>query len=130
MPAAPTIPFPDDARALFDTILPEAFRRFPARLKDFDQTIIFNITGTGGGRWTLLCRDTPSCVRSTVTDQPTVEITMDHDALKTCLTDFFAGFRLFMAGRISVVGEPGDVATLAQFYEMSRRHGNSIQAVE
>ena len=109
---------PKDAQDLFDNLVPEGLRQFPDKARELNAIYGFNITGDGGGQWTVDCTAaTPTCTRG---DNGTAQctITVSSDDFKTMFTDPNAGMQLYFQGKLQVAGDPMLAMKLQQLFDI------------
>lgn len=111
---------PQDAKHLFDELVPAALKQFPDKAKEVNAIYGFNITGNGGGQWTVdLMSDPPTCTRGdTGKAQCTIEV--DHEDFKQMLGNPQLGMQLYFQGKLRVTGDPMLATKLQQFFQLAR----------
>jgi putative sterol carrier protein len=109
---------PKDARKLFDEQVPKALENYPDKAREVAAIYSFNITGDGGGEWTVdLKSDPPTCVKG---DQGSAECSIEitHDDFKHMLSDPEAGMQLYFEGKLKVTGDPMLATKLQQLFRL------------
>lgn len=108
---------PKDARELFDVAIPEALKQHPDKAKEVNAVYYFNITGDGGGKWTVdLTSDPPKVVQGDGGNaQCSIEVS--HEDFQEMLRDPQVGMQLYFQGRLKVMGDPMLATRLQQLFE-------------
>ena len=111
---------PQDAKELFDELVPVALKKNPEKAKEVNAVYLFKITGNGGGEWTVdLVNDPPSCLPGDKgTAQCTIEL--EHDDFKAMLLDPQVGMQLYFQGKLRVSGDPMLATKLQQFFQLAQ----------
>ncbi len=111
---------PKDAQELFDKLMPEALQKHPDKAREVNAVYYFDITGTGGGKWTVnLVTDPPQVVKGDAGNSQ-CSITMTHEDFQTMLSDPQAGMQLYFQGKLQVGGDPMLAMKLQQFLEIAK----------
>ncbi|MCG8420512.1 MAG: SCP2 sterol-binding domain-containing protein [Proteobacteria bacterium] len=96
-----------DAQELFNVQVPEALKNYPDKAKEVDATFFFDITGEGGGKWTVdLKSDEPSVKTGGTPDSAECGIVVAHEDFKEILKDPNVGMQLYFQGKLQVTGNP------------------------
>lgn len=113
------MPVPNDAKQLFDEMVPAALSKHPDKAKEVNAIYCFKITGEGGGEWTVdLASDPPACVKGdTGKAQCTIEVA--HEDFKQMLGNPQVGMQLYFQGKLRVTGDPMLATKLQQFFSMA-----------
>lgn len=94
-----------DAKEYFQIELPKKLAADPAGARSVAAIFQINITGDGGGSWTVdLKADPPTCVEGNGTGDCT--ITMSNDDFKAIRQNPQAAMQLFFQGKLKVQGNP------------------------
>ena len=108
-----------DAKQLFDTLVPRALKDSPDKAKEVNAIYLFKISGDGGGEWTVdLVSSPPKCQTG---DAGNAQCTIDvaHDDFKQMLADPQVGMQLYFQGKLRVSGDPMLATKLQQFFELA-----------
>lgn len=111
---------PKDAQELFDQKLPAALSKFPDQAREVNAIYFFDITGDGGGKWTVDLTSDPPKVAKGDTGNSQCAITMTHEDFQTMLSDPQAGMQLYFQGRLTVSGDPMLAMKLQSFLELAK----------
>jgi putative sterol carrier protein len=105
--------FPETPAEIF-AALPQTLR--PEQVRDLKATLQFELTGEGGGIWSVFINGGQCAVREGSTESPDFVVTMAAD-------DYMAMFRgelnaasAFMAGRLKLQGNPVLAMQLANLF--------------
>jgi|SRR3972149_5668610 len=111
---------PQDAKQLFDELVPAALAKHPEKAKEVNAIYAFKITGDGGGEWTVdLVNSPPTCKKGDAGNaQCTVEVAADD--FKAMLGDPQVGMQLYFQGKLRVTGDPMLATKLQQFFAIAR----------
>ncbi|GAB4561521.1 MAG: hypothetical protein Tsb0020_09070 [Haliangiales bacterium] len=110
---------PKDAAELFDDLMPPALEKHKDKAKEVNAIFYFNITGDGGGEWTVdLVSDTPA-VHKGDTGNAQCKIEVSSEDFQTMLNDPNAGMQLFFQGKLKVEGDPMLATKLQTFFELA-----------
>ncbi len=97
---------PQSATELFDNLMPAAIAKAPDKAKEVGAVYVFQITGEGGGEWTVdLKSDTPS-IQKGVQPGANCTIVVAHSDFVNLLANPSSGMGLFMQGKLKVTGDP------------------------
>jgi len=90
-----------DAKTFFGEKLPSLLKKEPDKAREIDAIYVFNVTGDGGGSWTVdLKADTPTVSEGGEEGDCAVEIS--NADLETLLADTNQGMQLFLQGKLKV----------------------------
>src|SRR5262245_56508297 len=111
---------PQDAKHLFDELVPAALAKHPDKAKEVNAIYGFNITGDDGGQWTVdLVSSPPSCTKGdTGKAQCTIEVSGQD--FKAMLGNPQLGMQLYFQGKLRVTGDPMLATKLQKFFEITR----------
>ncbi|MBI4512308.1 MAG: SCP2 sterol-binding domain-containing protein [Deltaproteobacteria bacterium] len=110
---------PQDAKQLFDEMIPAALSKFPDRAKEVGAVYAFKITGDGGGEWTVdLVSSPPTCIAGD-SGKAQCSIEVAHDDFKQMLANPAMGMQLFFQGKLRVNGDPMLATKLQQFFQLA-----------
>lgn len=111
---------PKDAQELFDKLMPEALQKHPDKAREVNAVYMFNITGDGGGQWTVdLVSNPPQVVKGDAGNSQ-CGITMAHEDFQAMLSDPQAGMQLYFQGKLQVSGDPMLAMKLQTFLELAK----------
>ncbi len=109
-----------DAQNLFGTLIPEAIAKTPDKAKEINAIYYFNITGDGGGEWTVDLSPTGPSVATGNTGKSQCQITCTHEDFKTLLKNPQAGMQLYFQGKLKVGGDPTLAMKLQKLFSMTQ----------
>jgi hypothetical protein len=111
---------PKNAHELFDEQVPAALKAHPEKAKEVNAIYGFNITGDGGGQWTVdLVSDPPSCTRGdSGKAQCSIEVAVED--FNAMLGNPQLGMQLYFQGKLKVTGDPMLATKLQQVFSMAR----------
>lgn len=100
--------------------LDEMFEQMPnvfnaAAAGDMNATILFDLTGDGGGQWHANIANGGCTTAKTGVDNPTATIRMDAQDYKDMVAGRLNAMTAFMTGKIKV---EGDLATIMKFQQL------------
>ena len=106
-----------DAKTLFNEKLPKQIEADPAKAKEVGAIYLFNVTGDGGGAWTVNLKDEVGVKEGDAGNaECTIEIA-DDDLVKV-LEDPTAGMQLFFEGKLKVTGDPMLATKLQEVFKL------------
>jgi hypothetical protein len=111
---------PKDAQELFDKLMPEALQKHPDKAQEVNAIYFFDITGTGGGQWTVDLVGRPPQVVKGNAGNAQCSIQMAHDDFQAMLSDPQAGMQLYFQGKLQVSGDPMLAMKLQSFLEIAK----------
>ena len=97
---------------LFESMLE---RFLPERAKGVDATVSYEITGGGGGQWTVAIRDEQISLTREILASPTVSIVASDRNYHDVATGRLDSVTAVVTGKMSV---EGDIAFMSKFREM------------
>lgn len=111
---------PRDAQHLFNELIPQALKEHPDKAKEVNAIYGFNITGEGGGQWTVdLTANPPTCAAGdTGKAQCTIEVA--HEDFKAMFGNPQLGMQLYFQGKLRVTGDPMLATKLQQFFQLAQ----------
>ncbi|WP_428267022.1 SCP2 sterol-binding domain-containing protein [Haliangium sp.] len=109
---------PKDAKDMFDNLMPQALAKHPDKAREVDAIYFFDITGEGGGQWTVDLTADPPSVNAGDAGNAQCSITVSNEDFQTMLSDPQAGMQLFFQGKLQVTGDPMLATKLQQFLEV------------
>jgi hypothetical protein len=111
---------PTDANNLFNELIPAALQQHPDKAREVNAIYGFNITGDGGGQWTVdLTSNPPTCSKGdTGKAQCTIEVA--HEDFKQMFTNPQLGMQLYFQGKLRVTGDPMLATKLQQFFQLAQ----------
>jgi putative sterol carrier protein len=95
-------------------------RFIPAKAEGVDASVSYQITGGGGGDWTVRIKDGSVALREEILASPTVYIVASDRNYHDVATGKLDSVTAVVTGKMSV---EGDVAFMAKFREMFRPIG-------
>jgi len=110
---------PKDAQDLFDAKVPEALKKHPDQAREVNAVYYFNISGDGGGEWTVDLTSNPPSVATGDTGNAQCKIEVAHSDFMEMLKDPQLGMQLFFQGRLKVEGDPMLATRLQQFFDVA-----------
>ena len=111
---------PNNAKHLFDDLVPAAIKKYPERAKEVNAIYGFNVTGDGGGTWTVdLVNDPPTCVPGD-SDKAQCKIEIAHEDFLQMLGNPQLGMQLYFQGKLKVTGDPMLATKLQKLFEMAK----------
>jgi hypothetical protein len=111
---------PKDAQELFDKLMPEALQKHPDKAREVNAVYFFDISGDGGGKWTVdLTSDPPKVVKGD-SGNSQCAIAMTNEDFQTMLSDPQAGMQLYFQGKLQVNGDPMLAMKLQTFLELAK----------
>jgi hypothetical protein len=111
---------PKNAQHLFDELVPNALKQHPDKAKEVGAIYGFNITGDGGGQWTVdLVSDPPSCTRGD-SGKAQCSIEVSSEDFQAMLGNPQLGMQLYFQGKLKVTGDPMLATKLQQVFAMAR----------
>ncbi|ACY18942.1 SCP2 sterol-binding domain-containing protein [Haliangium ochraceum] len=109
---------PPSAQELFNERMPKALESHPDRARQVNAIYSFDISGEGGGQWTVdLTKDTPT-VEKGLPGTAQCTIAMDHADFQEMLKDPQVGMQLYFQGKLTVAGDPALAAKLQEFFQL------------
>lgn len=107
-----------DIQNLFNEKIPAALARKGDEARKIGGKYQLNISGEGGGNWTIdLVSNPPTSAAGTVTD---AQVTIDVAAtdFQTLVSDPSAGMKLFFAGKLKVKGNQMLAMNLQKLFKL------------
>ncbi len=95
------------AQELFDTQVPDSLAKSSAKAREIGAIFLFQISGDGGGEWTVdLASPEPSCQRGNP-EQRTAHCTIEiaHEDFKDMLRAPPLAMQLYFQGKLKVTGD-------------------------
>ena len=91
-----------DVKEVFDK-MPDVFNSSAAQ--GMDAVFQFEITGDGGGNWSVIVKDGVSQVQEGTHDSPTVTLTMSGETWLGMVNKEVNGMQAFMSGQLKASGD-------------------------
>ena len=91
-----------NVKEVFDKV-PQAFD--PDAAKGLDATFQFDITGEGGGSWSVAVKDGACKVAEGNADAPTVALSMSAETWLGMVNKQINGIQAFMSGKLKLTGD-------------------------
>jgi putative sterol carrier protein len=109
---------PKDAHELFDEAIPKALEQHPDKAREVNAIYCFNITGEGGGVWTVDLTGNPPKVEKADTGNAQCSIEVAHEDFMEMLKDPQVGMQLYFQGKLKVTGDPMLATKLQEFFAL------------
>jgi len=94
-----------DAKTYFTEIVPKMLEKNPEKALQADASFAFNITGDGGGEWTMVLKgDAPSVTDGLGEADCTIE--MANEDFVEMMSNFQLAMQMFFTGKLKVTGDP------------------------
>lgn len=94
-----------DAKSYFTDTVPAMLEKYPEKVLEAGATFSFNITGDGGGQWTMVLKgDAPALTEGL--DEVDCAIEMTNDDFVEMMGNFQLSMQFFFSGRLKVTGNP------------------------
>ena len=132
--AAPAPVKPEPAPAAAPTVVPLKDRPRPLKVADFFETqfmrfmpekaegvnaqISYDITGEGGGQWTLSVHDGKCDIRAGADPSAKSQVTMKAETYLKLALGKLDGRVGFMLGKIKIKGDKGSIATVRECFKV------------
>lgn len=114
---------PKDAKELFDNLVPEALAKHPDKAREVNAIYFFDITGDGGGQWTVDLASNPPAIQQGNAGTAQCSVEMAHEDFQAMLADPQAGMQLYFQGKLKVSGDPMLAMKLQQFIALATDQG-------
>lgn len=88
-----------------EEILKEITEVDPAQLEDLDAVVLFDLSGEGGGKWTLTVSDNEAKLEEKEADSPDVTLSMDAEDLAAISSGQMNPVSAYMQGKVKVSGD-------------------------
>ncbi len=95
-----------DLEKIFDS-MPERFQADKA--DGVDMTVLFDVSGDGGGQWSVSVKDGKIDVQQAATDNPTASIKISSEDFQAMTSGQLNPMMAFMSGKIKVDGDLNSV---------------------
>ena len=89
-------------------------RFIPEKAKDIQGTISYNITGKGGGKWTITIKDQKMTLKKGILKNPTTYVVARDSDYHEVMTGKMDGITAVMTGKMIVDGDAGFLSHLRQ----------------
>ncbi len=114
------IVMPKNAKHLFDELIPDALKKYPERAKEVNAIYGFNITGDGGGEWTVDLKSEPPAIVAGNTGKSECLVEVASEDFSAMLGNPQLGMQLYFQGKLRVTGDPMLATKLQKFFEMAK----------
>ncbi len=108
-----------DAAELFGSQIPQVLKHYPDKVKEINAVYFFNITGAGGGQWTVDLAAAVPAVSQGDAGNAQCTIEAEHDDFMSMLVDPQRGMQLYFDGKLKLVGDPILATQLQRLFELS-----------
>lgn len=85
---------------------------------DMNATILFDLTGDGGGQWAAVIADGTCEVKQGAIDNPTATLCMDAGDYQKMIDGELNAMTAFMTGKIKVEGDLGTIMKMQSVFGM------------
>ncbi|MFZ4176638.1 SCP2 sterol-binding domain-containing protein [Streptomyces griseoincarnatus] len=109
-----------DIRHLFDTKLPETFAQQPERATAINTVFLMQITGDGGGEWTVNASPSGPKVSQGVTGEQKATIAMRAEDFQKIYKSDSEMMPLYFAGKMKIEGDQMAGMQLSKLLAMCR----------
>jgi long-chain acyl-CoA synthetase len=92
-------------------------RLIPEKAEGVEATVSYNITGKGGGKWTVTIKDGKMTLRGGILKHPRVYIVARDKDYHDIVTGKLDGVTAVVTGKLTIEGDVGFMAELAQMME-------------
>ena len=89
----------------FDRVLPDTVQNSPEKVDGFAGTLLFNITGDGGGVWTVHIEDGAVDVEEGESGEPGFTVKMKAKNFVRMMNGEISGANAFMSGKLKFKGD-------------------------
>ncbi len=89
-----------------------------SKLGDFNATVVFSLTGEGGGDWQVNIDDGKVTTAKASAEKPTAKVIMDADDYKDMMSGKLNPVQAFMSGKVRVEGDLNAVMKLQSMFKM------------
>ena len=111
---------PKDAAQLFDELIPKALAEHPDKAREVNAIYYFDISGDGGGQWTVDLTSSPPAVTKGKNGDAQCSIGVAHSDFMDMLKDPQVGMQLYFGGKLTVEGDPTLAMKLQEVFEMGQ----------
>lgn len=108
------------AQSMFNESIPAVLKKYPEKAREVGAIYGFDITGEGGGQWTVdLLADPPTCTKGdTGKAQCTIKIAVED--FNAMAANPQLGMQLYFSGKLVVTGDPMLATKLQKLIEMAK----------
>jgi putative sterol carrier protein len=101
----------------------ELFERMPGQFQadkagDMNAVILFDLSGEGGGQWSVAIADGACDVTTGAAENPKATVRMDAGDYKDMITGKLNPMMAFMSGKVKVEGDLNSVMKVQQLFGM------------
>lgn len=104
------------AQSILEQEIPEKLTSKPELVKKIDAVLNFDVTGDGGGQWTVDCTKPSDWVASGLSDDPKMTITVGAEDLVKIKTKQLNPQMAFMGGKLKL--KPTDMGLAMKLLEL------------
>ena len=108
-----------NAAELFDTQVPASLAKNPDTAKTIGAVYLFNISGEGGGTWTVDLKSDPPFCKTGEHGAANCTIDIAHEDFKAMLGNPALGMQLYFQGKLKVKGDPMLATKLQKLFSMT-----------
>lgn len=110
---------PSDVKHLFNELIPAALLAHPGKAKEVNAIYGFNITGDGGGQWTVdLTASPPTCVPGD-SGKAQCAVEVAHEDFQQKFSNPQLAMQLYFQGKLRVTGDPMLATKLQQLFALA-----------
>ncbi len=109
-----------DVQKLFNEDLTQALANRAEEARKIGSKYQMNITGDGGGSWTIDLVSNPPVIAAGVATDVGVTIDVAHADFQTLVADPGAGMKLFFSGKLKVKGNQMLAMNLQKLFALTR----------
>jgi putative sterol carrier protein len=112
-----------DEGSFFMADIAKLFENMPSQFNadlagDMKASILFDLTGDGGGQWTAVIADGACEIEQGAVDAPTATLCMDADDYQSMIDGDLNAMTAFMTGKIKVEGDLGTIMKMQSVFGM------------
>ena len=107
------------AQELFNTIVPASLAKAPDKAREIGAVYYFNVTGDGGGQWTVDLASAVPSVQAGQVGTANCSIEIAHSDFLNMLSNPAAGMQLYFQGKLKVTGDPMLATKLQKLFSLS-----------
>lgn len=108
-----------DAQTLFNEQVPKALAANPDKAREIGAIYSFNVTGEGGGQWTVDLASNPPTCKPGDAGNAQCRIEVAHEDFKAMLANPALGMQLYFQGKLRVTGDPMLATKLQKLFSLT-----------